>query len=87
MDQNTLEEKADQAKEVYQRGRQTLNQGIQAAKDFADTASERSKEALDRSREALVATEDWAKENPWITVGLIAGIGLVMGILIGRNRD
>jgi len=87
MDQNTLEQQADRAKDVYENGRQTLKQGIQSAKDIAQTASEKSREVMARSKEALDASEDWAKENPWVTVGLIAGAGLLIGLLIGRSRD
>lgn len=84
---HTLEQQADRAKDVYQSGRQTLKQGVQSAKDLAETASEKSREVMARSKEAFFAGEDWAKENPWITVGLIAGTGLLIGLLIGRNRD
>jgi len=87
MDQNTLEQQVDRAKDVYENGRQTLKQGIQSAKDIAQTASEKSREVMARSKEALYASEDWAKENPWVTVGLIAGAGLLIGLLIGRSRD
>ena len=86
MDQNTLTQQADAAKDVYEGGRQMLRQGLRTAKDYAETASERSKEALAKSREAMVATQDWAKENPWVSVGIIAGVGLILGLLIGNNR-
>ena len=86
MNQNTLTEQTDAAKEAYESGRHMLKQGLRTAKDYADTASEKSKEALVRSKEAMVATQDWAKENPWMTVGIIAGVGLVLGLLIGNNR-
>jgi len=87
MDQNTLEQERAKLSDAYQTGRQTIKQGLQSAKELADTASEKSKELMERSKEALVVTEDWAKENPWMTVGLIAGLGLVLGLLIGRSRD
>lgn len=87
MDQNALEQQVDRARDVYEGGRQTLKQGLQSAKDLAESASEKSKEVVERSREAFVASEDWAKENPWITVGIIAGASLLIGLLIGRSRN
>ena len=31
-------------------------------------------------------TEDRIKETPWAAVGIAAGVGLVLGLLINRNR-
>jgi len=86
MNENTLTQQADAARDVYEGGRQMLKQGLRTAKDYAETASERSKEAIAKSKEAITATQDWAKENPWVTVGIIAGVGLILGVLIGSNR-
>ena len=86
MDKNTLTQTADTAKEAYKDGREMLNQGLRTAKDYADTVSERSKEAMVKSKEAFVATQDWAKENPWMAMGMIAGVGLIAGLLIGTSR-
>jgi len=87
MDHQTFEEQTERAKDAYEGGRQALKQGLQSAKELAQTASVKSREVMDRSKEAFVASEDWAKENPWITVGMIAGVGLLVGLLIGRRRD
>jgi ElaB/YqjD/DUF883 family membrane-anchored ribosome-binding protein len=39
----------------------------------------------DRTKEAAEATDQFVHENPWKSVGIAAGIGLVVGILIGRR--
>lgn len=43
------------------------------------------KEALQHAREVADATEEYVRENPWQSVGIAAGIGLVLGILISRR--
>lgn len=40
---------------------------------------------LGKSKEAAKAAEDYVRENPWSAVGMAAGIGLVLGILLRRG--
>jgi ElaB/YqjD/DUF883 family membrane-anchored ribosome-binding protein len=47
--------------------------------------SEVEEEALRRARELADATEEYVRDNPWQSVGIAAGIGLVLGILISRR--
>lgn len=42
-------------------------------------------EALKRAREVAEVTEEYVRENPWQSLGIAAGIGLVLGILISRR--
>lgn len=42
-------------------------------------------EALRRARELADATEEYVRDNPWQAVGIAAGIGLVLGVLISRR--
>ena len=37
------------------------------------------------SRQAARATDDFVHESPWTAVGIGAGVGLVIGLLIGRR--
>ncbi len=39
----------------------------------------------DKAREAARATDDYVHENPWRSIGIAAGAGLVVGLLIGRR--
>jgi ElaB/YqjD/DUF883 family membrane-anchored ribosome-binding protein len=39
----------------------------------------------DKSKEAAQATEAYVRENPWNAVGIAAGIGLILGLLIRRS--
>jgi ElaB/YqjD/DUF883 family membrane-anchored ribosome-binding protein len=47
--------------------------------------TEVEEEALRRARELADATEEYVRDNPWQSVGIAAGIGLVLGILIARR--
>ena len=39
----------------------------------------------DKAREAARATDDYVHENPWRSIGIAAGAGLLVGLLIGRR--
>jgi ElaB/YqjD/DUF883 family membrane-anchored ribosome-binding protein len=43
-------------------------------------------EAYQRARDAAHATEDYVRENPWQSVGIAAGIGLLVGLLLSGRR-
>jgi len=38
-----------------------------------------------RTKEAAQATDEYVHENPWTSVGVSAGLGFVIGFLIGRR--
>jgi len=40
---------------------------------------------VDRTRAAARATDDYVNDNPWRAVGIAAGVGLLIGIIIGRR--
>jgi ElaB/YqjD/DUF883 family membrane-anchored ribosome-binding protein len=40
---------------------------------------------LEHSRQAAHATDEYVHDNPWTAVGIAAGVGLVIGLLIGRR--
>ena len=42
-------------------------------------------EALKRAREVADATEEYVRANPWQSVGIAAGAGLLLGLLISRR--
>ena len=47
--------------------------------------SEVEEEALRRAREVAEAADEYVRENPWQSVGIAAGIGLVLGLLLARR--
>jgi ElaB/YqjD/DUF883 family membrane-anchored ribosome-binding protein len=40
---------------------------------------------LRRGREAAQATDEWVHQNPWTSIGIGAGIGVLVGMLIARR--
>lgn len=40
---------------------------------------------VDKTRQAARATDDFVHENPWRAVGIAAGVGLIIGMLIARR--
>jgi ElaB/YqjD/DUF883 family membrane-anchored ribosome-binding protein len=39
----------------------------------------------ERSRAAVHATDDWVHMHPWSAVGLGAGVGFLVGLLVARH--
>lgn len=64
-----------------------------AAREKIEASLERAKVKLadledvviDRSKQAARATDEYVHENPWTAVGVAAGVGLLLGLLIGRR--
>jgi ElaB/YqjD/DUF883 family membrane-anchored ribosome-binding protein len=47
--------------------------------------NEVEEEAMRRAREIADAADEYVQENPWQSVGIAAGIGLVLGLLLARR--
>jgi ElaB/YqjD/DUF883 family membrane-anchored ribosome-binding protein len=41
--------------------------------------------ALQRAKELAGQAEDYVRENPWQAVGMAAGIGLLLGLVLSRR--
>ncbi len=42
-------------------------------------------EVAERGRQAARATDEFVHREPWKAVGIAAGVGLIVGLLIGRR--
>ena len=40
---------------------------------------------VDKGKQAARATDEYVHDNPWRAVGIAAGAGLIIGLLIGRR--
>lgn len=74
---------ASQAGEKASAARERIQEHLKAAKERLEDA-----EAIvvETSKEAARATDEYVHEHPWHAVGIAAGIGLVVGMLISRGR-
>jgi ElaB/YqjD/DUF883 family membrane-anchored ribosome-binding protein len=49
------------------------------------TLAEAQAAAVDKAKQVGRATDDYVHDNPWRSVGVAAGIGFIVGLLIGRR--
>jgi ElaB/YqjD/DUF883 family membrane-anchored ribosome-binding protein len=40
---------------------------------------------MERGRQVARTTDDYVHENPWTSIGIATGVGVLLGILIGRR--
>jgi ElaB/YqjD/DUF883 family membrane-anchored ribosome-binding protein len=73
---------AAQAGEKATAARERIQVSLASAKE---KLGEAERAALAKAKEAAKATDDYVHDNPWQAVGIAAGVGFVLGILIGRR--
>ncbi len=73
---------ANEAGEKVTTARQRLEQSLQEGRK---TLAETQDLVLDQAKGAAKAADVYVRENPWNAVGIAAGIGLVLGLLLRRS--
>lgn len=71
----TASQAGEKVAEARQKIEQSLIEGKKALADAERTLRQKSKEAADLA-------DDYVRDNPWSAVGIAAGVGLVLGLLI-----
>lgn len=74
---------AGQAGEKVSAARERIQENLAAAKVRLVAAEEA---LVVKTKLAAKATDDYVHENPWKAVGIGAGVGLIVGMLISRGR-
>jgi ElaB/YqjD/DUF883 family membrane-anchored ribosome-binding protein len=74
---------AGQAGEKVAAARERIQENLAAAKQRLAAAQDA---VVARTKEAAKVTDEYVHENPWKAVGIAAGVGLVIGMLISRGR-
>lgn len=77
-----LKATASQAGERVATARQRIEESLQEGKT---TLGEAEDFVTNKSKEAAQAAEAYVRDNPWNAVGIAAGIGLILGLLIRRS--
>ncbi len=77
-----LKATASQAGEKVSAARERIQDRLHTAKIKLAEAEEA---LLIRTREAAKATDEFVHDKPWYAVGIAAGVGLIVGMLIGRR--
>ncbi|HEU4340672.1 MAG TPA: DUF883 family protein [Candidatus Binatia bacterium] len=73
---------ATQAGEKVSVARQKIEQSLIEGKKALGDAE---RVLVQRTKEAADVADDYVRENPWSAVGIAAGLGLVLGLLIRRD--
>ena len=73
---------ASQAGEKVTAARARIEASLASAKI---KLSDAERALLEKTKEAAKATDEYVHDHPWHAVGVAAGIGFVLGILIGRR--
>jgi len=73
---------ASQAGEKVSAAREKVQDSLHRAKVKLAEAED---VLLDKSKQAARQTDEYVHEHPWHAVGIAAGIGFVIGLLIGRR--
>ncbi|MFZ6813968.1 DUF883 family protein [Undibacterium sp. Rencai35W] len=81
------------AEDLLKNSEQQAGEGYKSAKARFEHTLKNAKAEVTRLEDAVVtkakdaahATDVYVKENPWQSAGIAAGIGLLVGLLIGRK--
>jgi ElaB/YqjD/DUF883 family membrane-anchored ribosome-binding protein len=68
----------EKAEELRSKGLVMLDAAMEKAQQIQSVAVEKGKEAAH-------TTDEFVHEHPWKAVGIAAGVGLIVGLLIGRR--
>jgi len=74
---------ASQAGEKVSEVRERIQDSLDAAKEHLAVAQEH---IAVKTKQAARVTDEYVHENPWKAVGIAAGAGLIIGMLISRGR-
>jgi ElaB/YqjD/DUF883 family membrane-anchored ribosome-binding protein len=73
---------AEHGGEKTAEARAKIRESLDAAKRRLQEAE---RAAVRHGEDAVHATEDYARRNPWQAMGVAAGVGLVIGVLLARR--
>lgn len=80
--EDLLRATASQAGEKAAAAREKIQDSLHSAKIKLAEAEDIM---IDKTRQAARATDEYVHDNPWRAVGIAAGVGLLIGLLIGRR--
>lgn len=74
---------ASQAGEKASATRERIQEHLKAAKERLEDAEAAM---VEKTKAAALATDEYVHDHPWHAVGIAAGVGLIVGMLISRGR-
>jgi len=79
----TASQAGEKVSEKVSAARERIQDNLAVAKEHLAVAQQR---VAEKTRQAARATDDYVHDNPWRAVGIAAGAGLIVGLLISRGR-
>lgn len=80
--EDVLSATSDQVGEKILRLRERMQRRLSSAKLRLAEAEER---LVAKTKAAARATDDYVHESPWTSIGIAAGVGVMVGLLFGRR--
>lgn len=80
--EDMLQETADQVGDKFARLRSRIQDRLKDAKARLADAEEA---LVYKTRAAARATDDYVHESPWTAIGIAAGVGVLIGMALGRR--
>lgn len=77
-----MRETASVAGERAQEARSRAADSLRQARDHLQTMEQ---VLVARARDAAQETDRYVRDNPWQSIGVAAGFGLLLGLLLGRR--
>ncbi|HXU94472.1 MAG TPA: DUF883 family protein [Gallionella sp.] len=74
---------AGQAGDKVASARERIQESLVTARERLASAEQA---VVEKTRQAAKATDEYVHENPWKSIGVAAGAGLIIGMLISRSR-
>jgi ElaB/YqjD/DUF883 family membrane-anchored ribosome-binding protein len=68
-----------------EKAEEVRNRGMRALDAALVKAQEAQASALVASKEMAASADVYVKENPWRTIAAVAGVGLLVGVILGRK--
>lgn len=83
-------EESDRKARLYKKARETRDRLNRLMSDLGEKADETQRKVRENAevkiKEGLDQTETKIKDHPFAAVGVAAGVGLLLGLLINRSR-
>ncbi|AHB05030.2 hypothetical protein LV28_07475 [Pandoraea pnomenusa] len=68
-----------------ERASELSDKALALLKQAKEKASDVQVVVVEKSKQAARATDDYVHDHPWQAVGIAAGIGVVIGLLLNRR--
>ena len=79
-----LKETANQAGEKISATRQKIQDSLVEAKIKLRNAEDAM---IEKTKRTVRATNEYVQDNPWQSIGVAAGVGAILGLLLGNRRN